>query len=215
MLTYAHSERRRRPLVICTALAQQDPFSKDPAAFEQMAIYIFLYNIGWQLTFWTGGYAYLAPGDDGGDDESNGGDPAKKMLSSTTTTTSTTTSSSSSSSSSPFASYFTAASMVWFARTVWHRFTSSPVLIGSYVGMFVALVPPLHDVLFGDGALRFVGSGNPHPHSSSSTSFWINARSLMGSAPLLSSVSSQVCSMLPLPCMLTCDIPMAHHNVRR
>ena len=53
------------PLVIVQSLSEQPPFDADPKAFEKIAIYVFVYNIGWQCCFWLFGYPFLAatPGD--------------------------------------------------------------------------------------------------------------------------------------------------------
>jgi predicted permease len=51
------------PLVIAKALASQPPFSSDPDAFGKFASYIFVYNVGWQLIFWTIGWSYLTQQD--------------------------------------------------------------------------------------------------------------------------------------------------------
>jgi predicted permease len=51
------------PLVICQAISKQPLFNGDPEAFAKLTIYIFLYNIGWQLVFWTAGYSYITSGE--------------------------------------------------------------------------------------------------------------------------------------------------------
>lgn len=48
------------PLVVAHAMSEQQPLSKDPQAFEKLALYVFVYNVGWQTIFWSIGKSYLS-----------------------------------------------------------------------------------------------------------------------------------------------------------
>lgn len=50
------------PLVIVQSLSGFPPFDRVDDAFDQMALYVFVYNVGWQFCFWCLGYPYLIGG---------------------------------------------------------------------------------------------------------------------------------------------------------
>lgn len=53
----------------------------------------------------------------------------------------------------------TGSRLKWFLSTIYERATTSPVLLSCYAGIIIALVPSLHEALFGSGSFRFIGSG--------------------------------------------------------
>jgi predicted permease len=54
------------PLLVAAGLTASPPLSELPNAFEHIATYTFMYNIGWQVIFWSFGAAYLSASGDGG-----------------------------------------------------------------------------------------------------------------------------------------------------
>eukprot|EP00041_Stephanoeca_diplocostata_P036912 m.1368169 g.1368169 ORF g.1368169 m.1368169 type:complete len:572 (-) comp24954_c1_seq8:4114-5829(-) len=50
------------PLVVVETLSRQEPLATDEKALEKLTTFIFLYLVGWLLSFWSGGLIYLVRG---------------------------------------------------------------------------------------------------------------------------------------------------------
>lgn len=107
------------------------------------------YNIGWQLIFWTVAYSFLTTEVAGGSSSSEPADASSVSQSGNNVTSGGDTSASDAS--------FGGASTF---ETVLHKSFTSPVLMGTFVGITVGLCRPLHHELYAEGgAMQFVGAG--------------------------------------------------------
>lgn len=120
------------PLMIGKALSQQAPFKSDPSAFEKYTIAVFIYNIGWQLTFWTVGFQYITTVD-------------RPELSPAATV------------AVANQSWFSVAGHN--LKLGCTRLFQSPVVLACFTGLVVGLIPPVQRAMFGSGGwLRFIGT---------------------------------------------------------